>query len=324
MNSDLTVFRCPSTSEVLRYDEAGQQLCSRSASFPVVASIPRFVPKENYAADFGLQWNTFSKTQLDSFVGQPITETRLSRCFDGLLPEVRGRLVLEAGSGAGRFTEILLKHGATVHSFDYSTAVEANARNNGHSDRLTLAQADIRSIPYSRASYDFVVCLGVLQHTPSPEASIKHLWDMVKPGGRLVVDHYIFKWRNVLPPPIGGAGWLWRRVLLALPSSWRMPMVRRIVGFWFPVHWMMRDSLLMQRILRRLSPVHFYYPSLPLGTRDRFLEWAVLDTHDATTDYFRHHRSVEQVRRSLEALGAVDIVCREGGNGVEAICRKPR
>jgi SAM-dependent methyltransferase len=256
-------------------------------------------------------------------VGQPISEDRLKRCFRGKLAEVKNQLVLEAGSGAGRFTEIFLKYGARIHSFDYSDAVEANAGNIGNHANLSLAQADIRAIPYPKESYDFVVCLGVLQHTPSPEESIEHLWEMVKPGGHLIIDHYRFKLRNVLPPPIGGAEVVYRWLLLLSPKELRLKIVKGIVDFWFPIHWRLRNMKFMQQVLRRLSPVHFYYPLLPLGTRERFLEWAYLDTHDGTTDYFKHHRSVGQIRRILETFGAEDIICDIGGNGVEAICRKP-
>ena len=39
--------------------------------------IPRFVQSENYAKAFGMQWNKFKKTQLDSFTKQPISYNRL-------------------------------------------------------------------------------------------------------------------------------------------------------------------------------------------------------------------------------------------------------
>jgi 2-polyprenyl-3-methyl-5-hydroxy-6-metoxy-1,4-benzoquinol methylase len=38
-----------------------------------------------------------------------------------------------------------------------------------------------------------VVCLGVIQHTPDPEKTIKCLFEKVKPGGVLVIDHYIWR-----------------------------------------------------------------------------------------------------------------------------------
>ena len=105
---------------------------------------------------------------------------------------LKDKLILEAGSGAGRFTEILLKYKSVVHSFDFSTAVEANAINN-KDENLILVQADIRKIPFQKKFYDFVICLGVLQHTPNPEESIRSLWNMLKPGGKLIIDHYLFK-----------------------------------------------------------------------------------------------------------------------------------
>ncbi len=141
-----------------------------------------------------------SEDQLDSYCGVAVSESRLGRCMLGELQSIEGKRVLEAGSGAGRFTEVLLKHGAYVHSFDYSNAVDANASNNGGNQRLTLVQADIRRMPFARSTYDYVVCLGVLQHTPSPEESIKCLWAMVKPGGALVIDHYRWTLRWMLFP----------------------------------------------------------------------------------------------------------------------------
>jgi SAM-dependent methyltransferase len=299
------------------------QLICGDRSYPIVGGIPRFVARDNYAEDFGLQWNRFSRTQLDSYTGTDISESRLARCFRGHLFDIEGKLVLEAGSGAGRFTEILLKHGAVVHSFDFSSAVEANRNNNGASDRLMLVQADIRAIPFQKNAYAYVICLGVLQHTPSPEESILSLWQMVKPGGYLVIDHYLFKWRNMLPPPIGGAEPLYRKLLLALPRKQRLGVARKIVDLWFPVHWKFRDSLTAQRLLRRISPVHFYHPQLPLKSKELYYEWALLDTHDGTTDYYKHHRSVKQIRQFLATLNAEEVHVTRGGNGVEAFCRKP-
>lgn len=322
MNTDLSFLRDPETAESLTTD--GTNLRSGSGrDYPVVRGIPRFVGAENYSDDFGMQWNMFPTTQLDSSTGLDISERRLARCLQGNLPNLKGVTVLEAGSGAGRFTEVLLKHGAVAHSFDYSNAVEANARNNGAHENLTLVQADIRKIPFAKASYEYVVCLGVLQHTPSPEESIRALWEMVKPGGALAIDHYPWRWKIVLPPPFGEAIALYRRAILALPKRLRFRTVRALTNFWFPVHWKFRDSAMAQRVLRRLSPVLFYYPQIPLRDRNMYYQWALLDTHDATTDYYKHRRTVVQIERFLEGLGAVDIVVAAGGNGVEAFCKKP-
>ena len=321
MNRELSCLRDPEDGGTLTLAEGGLRSDSGRV-YPIRKRIPRFVDAQNYCSDFGLQWNLFGKTQLDSYAGVNNSETRLARCLRGNLPGLTGKRVLEAGSGAGRFTEILLKYGCVVHSFDYSNAVEANAMNNGHHENLVLVQADIRRMPFARASYDCVVCLGVLQHTPDPEESIRHLWEMVAPGGTLVIDHYLWKWRNVLPPPIGGAESIYRHLIIRLPTSARFGAVRALTDFWFPWHWRFKDSSWAQRILRRISPVHFYYPQQKLRDRRMYYEWALLDTHDGTTDHYKHHRTPGQITAFLEQIGASDVAVEIGGNGLEAFCRK--
>lgn len=321
MNSDLTCLTDPEKGERL-ISGAGSLNSESGRRYPIIRGIPRFVGAENYSEDFGAQWNMFPKTQLDSFTGLDNSEARLASCLQGNLESLRNKKVLEAGSGAGRFTEILLKYGAVVHSVDYSNAVDANAKNNGHHERLVLAQADIRKMPFSKAGYDYVVCLGVLQHTPNTEESIKYLWEMVRPGGALVVDHYLWNWRNILPPPIGGAEIIYRQLILRLPRNVRFKFIKALTDFWFPWHWRFKESVSMQRILRRVSPVHFYYPHYKLRDRKMYYEWALLDTHDATTDFYKHHRTPNQIKKLLGEIGASDIVVKIGGNGVEAYCKK--
>lgn len=85
----------------------GEELISVSGRrYPIVKGIPRFVPAENYADAFGEQWNRFPKTQLDSHTGRIVSEERLARCMRGMLQKIPSKRVLEAGSGAGRFTAV--------------------------------------------------------------------------------------------------------------------------------------------------------------------------------------------------------------------------
>jgi SAM-dependent methyltransferase len=322
MNRDLTCFIDPENGGRL-IPESGSLNSEGGRRYPIIRGIPRFVSAENYSEDFGAQWNMFPKTQLDSFTGLAQSETRLARCLRGNLASLGNKKVLEAGSGAGRFTEVLLKYGAVVHSFDYSNAIEANAKNNGHHERLVLAQADIRKMPFPKGDYDYVICLGVLQHTPNPEESIKCLWEMAKPGGVLTLDHYLWKWQHILPPPIGCAEVVYRQLILRLPRNARFKFVKALTDFWFPWHWRFKDSPFVQRLLGRVSPVHFYYPHFKLRDRQMYYEWALLDTHDGTTDFYKHYRTPHQIRKILEQIGASDIFVEIGGNGVEGFCRKP-
>jgi SAM-dependent methyltransferase len=291
--------------------------------YPIINGIPRFVDESHYSSDFGIQWNKFPTTQLDSKNGKALSRDRLARCLNGHIDELCGKRVLEAGSGSGRFTEILAGKGAFLHTFDSSLAIEANFKNNNFFQNIVFAQADISNCPFMKNSYDFVICLGVVQHTPDPEKTITTLYELVKPGGYLIFDHYLFKWRNILPPPIGIASNIYRPIILKLPQKQRMNAVKKIVDFWFPFHWKFRNYQFAQRILRRISPVLFYWGNLDLGSKEQFYEFALLDTHDSLTDKFKHHRTKSQLSKTLDILGALDIKVSHAGNGLEVFCQRP-
>ena len=77
---------CPSHQLPLDVHPGGDDPCYECAQgcrFPVRGGIPRFVPKNNYASSFGLQWKKYQKTQLDSYTGHPISADRLARCLGG-------------------------------------------------------------------------------------------------------------------------------------------------------------------------------------------------------------------------------------------------
>ena len=97
--------------------------------YPIIDGIPRYVELDNYSESFGYQWNINQKTQLDSYTGLPISKKRLYAATGwNEKTDLSGQSILEAGSGAGRFTEPLVKTNASVYSFDYSRAVDANKR----------------------------------------------------------------------------------------------------------------------------------------------------------------------------------------------------
>jgi hypothetical protein len=69
---------------------------------PIVNYIIRLTSKEGYVSNFGLQWNTFKSTQLDSFFGFPLTANRFWTNTKWKPDDLKGKTVLEVGSGAGR------------------------------------------------------------------------------------------------------------------------------------------------------------------------------------------------------------------------------
>lgn len=317
LHSEWPVWACPKDGLPLAQSASGLR-CSGGHEFPNAGGIPRFVPRTTYADHFGEQWKRYRLTQLDSYTGVPISEDRLRRCFgDRLWNNLAGLDVLECGCGAGRFTEVLLAQGARVTSIDLSDAVEANRDNFPQGPMHRIAQADIVALPFARQQFDVVACIGVIQHTPSPELTIQRLCEQVRPGGWLIIDHYTYElgWYTKTAP-------IFRAILKRMSTGTSMRITERMVDRLLPLHKRVAASRL-RSIVCRISPILTHYQTYPQLDDDLQRQWALLDTHDSLTDYFKHFRTRGQIRDLLTRLGLREIWCEYGGNGVEARGQRP-
>lgn len=90
----LDILCCPVSGQRLRRKEgsapdAGSgwlQSEDGHHNYPIRGGIPRFVPESNYADNFGMQWNHFARTQLDSHSGHPISAERFWALPAGNMP----------------------------------------------------------------------------------------------------------------------------------------------------------------------------------------------------------------------------------------------
>jgi SAM-dependent methyltransferase/ribosomal protein S27AE len=315
-DEQVRLLRCPGCGDgtLNIQDPATRLTCARcGAVYPIVNGVPRFVQRERYADSFGLQWNVHRKTQLDSYTGFPLSRNRLFQ-VSGWPEDLRGQTILEAGSGAGRFTEVLVTTGAQVLSFDLSTAVDANYANNGGHANLLIFQADMSEIPVRSLSVDKVICLGVLQHTPDPAAAFRHLTAHVRPGGELVVDVYaarmrsLISWKYALRPLTKRAD---RRRLYSIIAAVTPPLI--------PLSALLYK--LAGRLGSRLLPIIQYeHLGLPAALNR---DWAVLDTFDMYSPAHDHPQTVKTVRRWYEEAGFEEVSVGYGPNGVIARGRRP-
>ncbi len=263
---------------------------------------------------FGVQWNRFAKTQLDSVSGQSISKDRFLR-FTGWKPEdLEGRTVLDAGCGAGRFAEVALAFGAHVVAVDVTTAVHA-CRRNLESPRLGVVQADLYRLPFAPGTFDFVYCLGVLQHTPDVRRAFLSLPPQLKKGGKLAVDLYPRLWLN----------WLWPKYWLRLVTRHLSPPVlHALVRAAFPV--LYPASLILGRVplvgwkLRYAVPVANYEGILPLSSA-QLREWALLDTIDMLGPRYDQPQRLETLRAWFEEAGLSEIRVERKGFLVGTACR---
>lgn len=270
--------------------------------FPIISGVPRFCDPDNYTSSFGKQWNLFEKTQIDrESESEGASARRLFAETQWNPDELGGLDILEVGSGAGRFSRPILQYTkANLYSIDYSSAVEANYRNNREFgvDRFWLAQASIYEMPFPDNRFDKVFCLGVLQHTPDFEKSVASLVAKAKPGGEIVVDFYPIR------------GW-WTKIhakYLLRPFTKRVDHERLLRLIDRNLDWLMHAFRLLQRA--RLSVLTRFLPLVDLRTippglsEDHVREWALLDTFDIFSPEYDNPQRVETVARMFDRNGA--------------------
>jgi SAM-dependent methyltransferase len=272
--------------------------------FPKKNGAYRIVNDDNYTDNFGYQWNKFAGTQVDKASKLQISKTRFFAETGWEKEDLSGKNILEVGSGAGRFTQILLDHTqANVYSVDYSNAVEANYQNNGPNERLHLFQASIYEMPFAKAQFDKVFCLGVLQHTPDFEQSIKALADMVKPGGELVVDFY-------------GVNGFWTKLhakYIYRPFTKKMSNERLCMLIENNIDWMIKASLFFSKIglgkiFNRFIPVCDIEGTMPSGiSYSQLRELCVLDTFDMFSPEYDNPQKINTVSGWFKKHGMENV-----------------
>src|SRR6478672_2434613 len=88
--------------------------------FPNVNGAYRVVQQsENYTDNFGFQWNKFASTQIDKDKNIDLSYSRFMSVTGWDKEDLSGKNILEVGSGAGRFSQIVLDHTkANLYSVD--------------------------------------------------------------------------------------------------------------------------------------------------------------------------------------------------------------
>src|SRR5665647_906236 len=114
----------PINKQLLSITEKGLRN-EESIVFPFKNGAFRIVEDGNYTENFGYQWNKFVGTQVDKASKLQMSKTRFFAETNWDKEDLSGLNILEVGSGAGRFSQIILDHTkANLFSVDYSNAVE--------------------------------------------------------------------------------------------------------------------------------------------------------------------------------------------------------
>ena len=284
ISAPLQIFLRDHLAPGLLQADAVQLALADGGSAPVVNHVPRFVPHDNYAGSFSFQWDAYQATQLDSAQNASFTTMEL---FDkaSLTPElVKGKLLLDAGVGTGRHSEVLAQWGAEVVGVDLSTSVDVAYGNLRRFENAVVLQANIGSLPFKPSSFDIISSIGVLHHTPDTKEYTSKLVPLLKDGGTLTIWLYSLTFTRRKQ---------WIPMTSALPHGafhdWCEWLVR-----W---HRAQPENPLF-RSISALMPSRFDHPTL---------ERAVLALFDGYTPVYHGVHAPAEVVKWFEEFGLTDI-----------------
>ncbi len=296
---DLKCTRCGAVG--LQPEDAAWQCSHCGATFPIRAGVTRFVTDEAYSDSFGFEWNIFARTQLDSARGDSVSrDTFVMKT--GWSPEsLRGKVVLDAGCGMGRFAEVCANAGAVVYAVDLSRAVDAAARNLASRPDVHVLQADIMRLPFPEGSFDFIYSIGVLHHTPNTRAAFLGLPALLKPGGAIAI--WVYSRR--LKVFVGGE--ILRLLTPHLPKRWLLKASRVAIPLYY---------------IHRLRKIGFVTSILLPTSMDPEPEWRWLDTFDWYSPRYQWKHTSEEVEAWFREAGLINVA--RGSFAVSARGTRPQ
>jgi len=103
----------------------------------------------------------------------------------------RGKLILDAGCGNGRFSNQAAAYGAEVIGVDIGTgAVEAAYQNTRERDNIHVIQGDLFKLPFKKNLFDTAFSIGALMHAGDAYQAFKSIISHIKVGGVFTTHVY--------------------------------------------------------------------------------------------------------------------------------------
>jgi SAM-dependent methyltransferase len=117
-----------------------------------------------------------------------------------LLHPNKNELILDDGSGNGRFSIAIAKKKSNVILLDVNKKILKMAKESLKQGRLAdKAEAvlgDIQNLPFASSTFDKVLCAHNLWYVPDYRASVHEMLGTLKDGGKVVIDHLnVLNWR---------------------------------------------------------------------------------------------------------------------------------
>ncbi len=286
----LEIICCPECRGKLELTDNFLSCGECSQSYPIKDGVFRFVENEKYVGNFGFQWNKHKRTQFDTLDYAP-SEAFMRKM--GLSEEkMRGKLVLDAGCGSGRYSDVVIRWGGRVIGLDMSLAVDAYNENLKERGAIAV-QADLMKAPFKDQVFDVIFSIGVLHHTPDTKKAFQSLVRYLKPGGLIVIWVYSAYLDDTFKMKLSN---FYRKFTYRLPEGLLYSICYLAVPYYF---------LTRIPIVRSLAGRLWY-----ISEHENW-RWRVLDTFDWYSPRYQWHHTYPEVFNWFEESGLVDIYISE-------------
>ena len=214
----LDLLSCPHCANDVSLDisstkSAGDEILEGELSCPscgreflITKGIPRFVEgDENYAENFGYQWQIFRSIQIDRFSGHNLSGLRLINDTRWTPEFMEGKVILDAGCGTGSYAIGLSQKGFSVVGLDSAKDLLKQAERKLESlknNQPNFVHGDLKTLPTDMQAHA-VLCRGVLGNIleqTERHTILQHFARILRPTkGSLILDVRNWTTTKMLP-----------------------------------------------------------------------------------------------------------------------------
>lgn len=131
-------------------------------SDPIPGGSDRCTESNQIQHTFGEEWKEYN-----DFL--PEHEIEFNQYFDIVeLDSLKDKRICDLGCGIGRWSYFLQDHAKELIMVDFSEAIFVTRKNLSKNENAIFIMGDIENLPFRENFADFILCLGVLHHLPTP------------------------------------------------------------------------------------------------------------------------------------------------------------